>query len=102
MFTNAKESVLEKYSEGAKERQESLCCPVSYDAGLLSILPDEIIEKDYGCGDPSRYVQEGDVVVIRYDGPKGGPGMREMYTAMKLIYGRGLVYKTALVTDGRF
>ncbi|MFC1541723.1 dihydroxy-acid dehydratase [Candidatus Latescibacterota bacterium] len=47
-------------------------------------------------------VQEGDVVVIRYEGPKGGPGMREMYTAMKLIYGRGMVYKTALVTDGRF
>ncbi|MFC1651240.1 dihydroxy-acid dehydratase [Candidatus Latescibacterota bacterium] len=47
-------------------------------------------------------VQEGEVVVIRYEGPKGGPGMREMYTAMKLIYGRGLVYKTALVTDGRF
>ena len=47
-------------------------------------------------------VREGDVVVIRYEGPKGGPGMREMYTAMKLLYGRGLALKTALVTDGRF
>jgi dihydroxy-acid dehydratase len=47
-------------------------------------------------------VQEGEVVVIRYEGPKGGPGMREMYKAMKLIYGRGLALKTALVTDGRF
>jgi len=47
-------------------------------------------------------VAEGDVVVIRYEGPKGGPGMREMYTAMKLLYGRGLARKTALVTDGRF
>ena len=47
-------------------------------------------------------VQEGDVVVIRYEGPKGGPGMREMYSAMKLLYGRGLAAKTALVTDGRF
>jgi dihydroxy-acid dehydratase len=44
----------------------------------------------------------GEVVVIRYEGPKGGPGMREMYTAMKLLYGRGLALKTALVTDGRF
>ena len=44
----------------------------------------------------------GEVVVIRYEGPKGGPGMREMYKAMKLIYGRGLALKTALVTDGRF
>lgn len=47
-------------------------------------------------------VQTGQVVVIRYEGPKGGPGMREMYTAMKLLYGRGLALKTALVTDGRF
>jgi dihydroxy-acid dehydratase len=47
-------------------------------------------------------VQAGDVVVIRYEGPKGGPGMREMYMAMKLLYGRGLALQTALVTDGRF
>jgi dihydroxy-acid dehydratase len=47
-------------------------------------------------------VQAGEVVVIRYEGPKGGPGMREMYKAMKLLYGRGLGRETALVTDGRF
>jgi dihydroxy-acid dehydratase len=47
-------------------------------------------------------VREGEVVVIRYEGPKGGPGMREMYLAMKLLYGRGLALKTAVVTDGRF
>jgi len=44
----------------------------------------------------------GDVVVIRYEGPKGGPGMREMYKAMKYLYGVGLAKKTALITDGRF
>ena len=44
----------------------------------------------------------GEVVVIRYEGPKGGPGMREMYTSMKLLYGRGLALQTAVVTDGRF
>ena len=47
-------------------------------------------------------IQEGDVVVIRYEGPKGGPGMREMVSAMKMLYGRGLALKTALITDGRF
>jgi dihydroxy-acid dehydratase len=47
-------------------------------------------------------VRAGEVVVIRYEGPKGGPGMREMYTAMKLLYGQGLALKTAVVTDGRF
>ena len=47
-------------------------------------------------------IKSGDVLVIRYEGPKGGPGMREMATAMKLLYGRGLAMKTAVVTDGRF
>ncbi len=47
-------------------------------------------------------IVEGDVVVIRYEGPKGGPGMREMYKSMKLLYGMGLALKTALITDGRF
>jgi dihydroxy-acid dehydratase len=47
-------------------------------------------------------IKEGNVVVIRYEGPKGGPGMREMYKAMKYLYGMGLAKKTALITDGRF
>ncbi|HEY5585620.1 MAG TPA: dihydroxy-acid dehydratase [Ruminiclostridium sp.] len=47
-------------------------------------------------------IKAGDVVVIRYEGPKGGPGMREMYKAMKFLYGMGLSLSTALVTDGRF
>ncbi len=47
-------------------------------------------------------IQPGSVVVIRYEGPKGGPGMREMYRAMKYLYGMGLNKSTALVTDGRF
>lgn len=55
--------VLRRYSEGAEERQAELCCPVDYDAKLLRLLPQEIVEKDYGCGDPSRYVREGNVVL---------------------------------------
>ena len=47
-------------------------------------------------------INDGEVVVIRYEGPKGGPGMREMATPVKLLYGRGLALKTALITDGRF
>jgi len=47
-------------------------------------------------------IKEGDVVVIKYEGPKGGPGMREMFKAMKYLYGVGLAKKTALITDGRF
>ena len=47
-------------------------------------------------------IKPGHVVVIRYEGPKGGPGMREMYRPMKLMYGQGLATSTALITDGRF
>ena len=47
-------------------------------------------------------IKEGDVLVVRYEGPKGGPGMREMARLMKMLYGAGLALKTALVTDGRF
>jgi arsenite methyltransferase len=55
--------VLERYSQGAEAIQADLCCPVDYDRTLLAMLPQEIIEKDYGCGDPSRYVKNGDVVL---------------------------------------
>lgn len=47
-------------------------------------------------------ITEGDVVVIRYEGPKGGPGMREMLTPTSAIVGRGLSSSVALITDGRF
>lgn len=47
-------------------------------------------------------IKPGDVVVVRYEGPKGGPGMREMYLALKMLNGQGLAKTTALITDGRF
>jgi dihydroxy-acid dehydratase len=47
-------------------------------------------------------IKEGDVLVIRYEGPKGGPGMREMLSPTSAINGRGLAGKVALITDGRF
>ncbi|MHB0975564.1 MAG: dihydroxy-acid dehydratase [Candidatus Aquicultorales bacterium] len=49
-----------------------------------------------------RSIKEGDVVVIRYEGPKGGPGMREMLTPTSALAGLGLIDSVALVTDGRF
>ena len=49
-----------------------------------------------------RKYKEGDVFVIRYEGPKGGPGMREMLATTAAIYGQGMGEKVALITDGRF
>nr|GGI00600.1 dihydroxy-acid dehydratase [Aquisalinus luteolus] len=50
----------------------------------------------------NRQYEEGDVLVIRYEGPKGGPGMREMLSTTSAIYGQGMGDKVALITDGRF
>jgi dihydroxy-acid dehydratase len=50
----------------------------------------------------SDLIKEGDVIVIRYEGPKGGPGMREMLAPTSLLVGKGLGTKAALITDGRF
>lgn len=49
-----------------------------------------------------REIQEGEVVIIRYEGPKGGPGMREMLSTTAALYGLGMGEKVALITDGRF
>ncbi|MBI4358008.1 MAG: methyltransferase domain-containing protein [Candidatus Omnitrophica bacterium] len=57
------QAVRERYARGAKTKEEALCCPTSYDPKYLKVIPKEILEKDYGCGDPSRYLKEGDVVL---------------------------------------
>jgi ubiquinone/menaquinone biosynthesis C-methylase UbiE len=55
--------VRQRYAAGAKERADKLCCPVEYDSELLTAIPQEVIERDYGCGDPSRYLREGETVL---------------------------------------
>jgi len=50
----------------------------------------------------NKKYKEGDVIIIRYEGPKGGPGMREMLSTTAAIYGQGMGEKVALITDGRF
>jgi len=58
-------------------------------------------EQAYAAVDARAY-KEGDVIIIRYEGPKGGPGMREMLSTTSAIYGQGMGEKVALITDGRF
>ena len=60
---DVEEAVLRRYEGAAREVEVGLCVPVSYDRSLLAVIPDEIIKKDYGCGDPSRYVREGETVL---------------------------------------
>ena len=59
-------------------------------------------EEDAFAAVEARSILEGEVVVIRYEGPKGGPGMREMLSTTAALYGLGMGEKVALLTDGRF
>ncbi len=52
-----------RYAAGARERADKLCCPVDYKSKYLKVIPQEVIERDYGCGDPSRYLREGETVL---------------------------------------
>lgn len=52
-----------RYAAGAQAAEAALCCPVDYDPQYLKIIPKEIIERDYGCGDPSRHVDLGETVL---------------------------------------
>lgn len=58
-------------------------------------------EEAFACVENKGY-REGEVLVIRYEGPKGGPGMREMLATTAALYGQGMGDKVALITDGRF
>jgi dihydroxy-acid dehydratase len=59
-------------------------------------------EEDAFSAVDARQYSDGDVIVIRYEGPKGGPGMREMLSTTAALYGQGVGDKVALITDGRF
>jgi arsenite methyltransferase len=56
-------AVRERYAAGAKEIETKLCCPVDYQPEYLRAIPQEVIDRDYGCGDPSKYLREGETVL---------------------------------------
>lgn len=56
-------AVRQRYSAAAEKFEPKLCCPVVYEKRYLEIIPQEVIEKDYGCGDPSQYLRAGEVVL---------------------------------------
>jgi len=76
-------------------------------AGLKSLVfegPARVFDSEEACSAvvKNKSYRAGEVLVIRYEGPKGGPGMREMLGVTALIYGQGMGEKVALLTDGRF
>jgi SAM-dependent methyltransferase len=61
--TTAERAVQQRYAEGAAQRVAELCCPVDYDPKYLAVIPEAVLERDYGCGDPSRYLHPGETVL---------------------------------------
>lgn len=57
------QNVIDRYARAAETVESALCCPVSYDPRYLEAIPQEILDRDYGCGDPSRHVRRGDTVL---------------------------------------
>jgi len=60
---NVEQIVKQRYREGAQTQVSELCCPIDYDPRYLEVIPDEVLTRDYGCGDPSRYLHPGETVL---------------------------------------
>lgn len=60
---NPEEAVRHRYSQGAVTVERGLCCPSGYDPNLLQSIPQEVLERDYGCGDPTPYIKTGQTIL---------------------------------------
>jgi len=83
---SSERATADRYSTAALEREAALCCPVDYDPRYLEIIPQEVLERDYGCGDPSRYVREGDRVL-----DLGSGGGKICFIASQIVGSKGSV-----------
>jgi SAM-dependent methyltransferase len=79
-------AVRDRYSAAARNADATLCCPVSYDQRHLEAIPPEVLEKDYGCGDPSRWLQPGETVL-----DLGSGGGKVCYIAAQVVGPTGRV-----------
>lgn len=83
---DVEQAVRQRYSAAAQQREATLCCPVEYNASYLEVLPPELIERDYGCGDPSKYVAAGETVL-----DLGSGGGKICYIAAQVVGREGHV-----------
>jgi arsenite methyltransferase len=60
---NPETAVRERYAAGAQQAEAKLCCPIDYNPEYLKAIPEEVIQRDYGCGDPSKYLRAGETVL---------------------------------------
>jgi dihydroxy-acid dehydratase len=85
--------------DGCVVKQSAVCDEMLRHEGPARVFDSE---EEASAAIMDRHIKAGDVVVVRYEGPKGGPGMREMLTPTSAIAGMGLDAHVALITDGRF
>ena len=62
-ISEVEEAVRNRYSRGAAKVERGLCCPADYDPNLLQLIPQEVLERDYGCGDPTPHLRAGETVL---------------------------------------
>jgi ubiquinone/menaquinone biosynthesis C-methylase UbiE len=97
---DTEKAVQRRYSQAAQAKETALCCPISYDPRHLEIIPKEILERDYGCGDPSRFVRPGDTVL-----DLGCGAGKICYIAAQIVGPRGKVigvdFNSEMLTLGR-
>jgi len=94
--TNAdvREGVQDRYAAGANAVEAALCCPIDYDPQYLKIIPQDVLDRDYGCGDPSRYVREGEVVL-----DLGSGGGKICFIASQIVGEKGKVIGVDMTDD---
>lgn len=90
----AESAVRKRYAAAAKSPEAALCCPVEYDKDLLKIIPQEVIEKDYGCGDPSPYLKRGETVL-----DLGSGAGKICFIAAQVIGAKGRVIGVDMTDD---
>ena len=83
---NHEVTVKQRYSAAAQAPESALCCPIEYPPDLLKAIPPEVLEKDYGCGDPSRYLKAGETVL-----DLGSGGGKICFVAAQIVGPRGKV-----------
>ncbi|MEM8882855.1 MAG: methyltransferase domain-containing protein [Planctomycetota bacterium] len=86
MSLDQEKAVLDRYSDAAQARENELCCPVSYNPAYLQAIPDEVLERDYGCGDPSAHLKPGETVL-----DLGSGGGKICFIASQVVGAEGRV-----------
>ncbi|MEO6807775.1 MAG: methyltransferase domain-containing protein [Isosphaeraceae bacterium] len=79
-------AVRQRYSAGARQAEAALCCPTSYDPTYLEAVPSEVVERDYGCGDPTKFIKVGETVL-----DLGAGGGKACYIAAQVVGPEGRV-----------